>query len=77
MELYHQISLIGRPILIRKKGSPMNCAKYKTISLLYHASKIIFNIIKNRIKGKIEPNLEEDQFGFRSGRRTIEAILTL
>lgn len=55
----------------------MECENYRTISLLSHTSKLMLNIVKNRIKRKIETNLEEDQFGFRAGRGTREAILAL
>ncbi|XP_008184880.1 uncharacterized protein LOC103309928 [Acyrthosiphon pisum] len=38
-------------------------------------SKIILIIIKNRIRKKTEEELDEDQFGFRQGIGTREAIL--
>ncbi|VVC25180.1 Reverse transcriptase domain [Cinara cedri] len=49
----------------------------ETITLLSHASKILLNIIKNRLQGKIEGQLGKEQFGFRRERRTREAILAL
>jgi len=67
----------SRTILIPKKGNPTDCNNYRTISLLTHASKILLNIIKNRIWKKMETNLGEDQFGFRQGMGTREAILAL
>lgn len=64
-------------ITIPKKGNANNCSNYRTISLLSHASKILLNIIKNRLKGKIEEQIDEDQFGFRKNRGTREAIIAL
>lgn len=62
---------------ISKKGNPTECNNYRTISLLTHASKILLNIIRNRIWKKTEINLREDQFGFRQGMGAREAILAL
>ena len=67
----------GWTITIPKKGNALDCTNYRTISILSHASKILLNIVKNRIKGEIELNLGEDQFGFMSGRESREAILAL
>lgn len=69
--------LNSKTVIIPKKGPALDCGNYRTISLLSHTSKIMLNIIKNRIKKKIEANLGEDQFGFRSGKGTREAILAL
>lgn len=44
----------SRTILIPKKGNPTKCSNYRTISLLTHVSKILLNIIKNRILKKTE-----------------------
>jgi len=67
----------NRTILIPKKRNPTECNNYRTISLLTHASKILLNIIKHRIRKKTEINLGEDQFGFKQGMGTREAILAL
>uniref|UniRef100_A0A8D9DT62 Craniofacial development protein 2 n=1 Tax=Cacopsylla melanoneura TaxID=428564 RepID=A0A8D9DT62_9HEMI len=67
----------SRTITIPKKGSATECSNYRTIALLSHASKILLNIIKNRLKRRIDTHLGEDQFGFRSQTGTREAILAL
>jgi len=67
----------SKSITIPKKGNSTNCTNYRTITLLSHASKILLNIIKNRLKGKIEDQLGKEQFGFRRERGTREAILRL
>ncbi|KAF0743667.1 zinc finger MYM-type protein 1-like, partial [Aphis craccivora] len=64
-------------VLIPKKGNSTECNNYRTISLLTHASKILLIIIKNRIQMKIENELDKDQFGFRQGIGTREAILAI
>lgn len=67
----------SKTITLPKKGNASDCGNYRTIALLSHTSKILLNIIKNRLKNKVEQNLDEDQFGFRKGKGTREAILTV
>jgi len=58
----------SRTITIPKKVNANECGNYITISiLLSHGSKILLNIIKNRLREKIEDHLSENQFGFRRG----------
>ena len=51
-----------RTIALPKKGTPMECSNYRTISTLLHASKILLGIIKEIIKNKMEPYVSEVQF---------------
>lgn len=69
----------SRITLIPKKGNSTECNNYRTISLLTHnfCFKNTFEHYKNRIWKKTEINLGEDQFGFRQGMGTREAILAL
>ena len=67
----------SKTITIPKKGNVTECSNYRTLALLSHASKILLGIVKNRLKRKIDENLDEDQFGFRSKKGTREAILAL
>lgn len=67
----------SKTITLPKKGNVSDCSNYRTIALLSHTSNILLNIIKNRLKTKVEQNKDEDQFGFRKGRGTREAILAL
>ena len=46
------------------------------ISLTLHITKIFLRIILNRIKNKIDIEVDEAQFGFRSGRGTREGIFS-
>jgi retron-type reverse transcriptase len=46
----------------------------RTISLIAHASKIVARILRIRMERKIVYALGEDQFGFRRGKGTSDAI---
>ncbi|XKL66382.1 hypothetical protein PGB90_009802 [Kerria lacca] len=63
-------------IMISKKTTPNECEDYRTISLFSYTSKVLARIIHRRILSKMEKRVE-DQFGFRKGRGTGEAILLL
>ena len=60
-----------------KKGDTTKCENYRTISLICHASKIILEIIRSRMKNSIETQMAEEQAGFRIGRGTIEQIFAI
>jgi len=64
-------------ITIPKSEDSTECNNHRTISLINHASKVILEIIKNRMKKFIESNLSEYQAGFRIGRGTIDHIFTI
>jgi hypothetical protein len=61
-------------IALKKKTKATKCSDHRTISLIPHTAKIIAKILKRRIKRKIEDILGEDQFGFRRGKGTRDAI---
>ena len=61
-------------IPLPKKVNAVDCADFRTISLISHASKIILKIIKNRLQAKADMFLGNTQFGFRKGCGTREAI---
>ena len=64
-------------IKIPKKGN-LRCYKnYITISRISHPSKIMLRIILNRLKGKAEKLLSEEQAGFRPKRSTTEHIFNI
>jgi len=64
-------------VMIPKNGNATKCNNYRTLSLLSHTSKMLLNIVNNRIKSRVENNIEEYQFGFRPGKGTREALLAL
>jgi len=57
-----------------KKTQATKCSDHRTISLISHTAKIIATILRRRIERKIGDVLGEDQFGFRRGKGTREAI---
>ena len=64
-------------IPLPKKSNATDCCQYRTISLISHASKILLKIIKKRIDPKIHEVLGENQYGFRPGVGTRDAMATL
>jgi hypothetical protein len=61
-------------IVLMKKTKTSKCSDYRTISLIAHIAKIIANIVIGRIVKKIEGVLGDEQFGFRGGKGTRNAI---
>ena len=61
-------------IPLPKKGNLKQCQNYRTISLISHPSKIMLQIILNRLKTKAEELLAEEQAGFRPDRSSVEQI---
>ena len=53
--------------VIPKVKYTQECDNFRTISLISHASKILLQLIKNRITPIIERNLSDNQLGFRKG----------
>jgi len=66
-------------VLIPKEGKPGDqSSAYRPICLLDEAGKILERIIANRLVRHLSrtgPDLSRDQYGFRSGRSTVDAIL--
>src|SRR2546426_6684274 len=61
-------------IPLQKKQNAVDCADHRTISLISHASKIMLRILTNRIEAKAKDFIGKNQFGFRKGCGTREAI---
>ena len=58
----------------KKKPQATKCSDYRTTSLTAHTAKIVARIFRRRIERKIEDVLGENQFGFRRGKGTRDAI---
>ena len=56
----------------KNKGDVQNCANYRGIKLMSHTMKLWEKVIERRLR--LETQITENQFGFMSGRSTIEAI---
>ncbi|KAL8610857.1 hypothetical protein ACOMHN_056712 [Nucella lapillus] len=50
---------------------------YRTISVISHPSKVMLHVLLNRLKGKSEEILAEEQAGFRPKRSTVEQIFNI
>jgi retron-type reverse transcriptase len=61
-------------ITLKKKPQATKCSDHPTISLIAHTAKIVAKILRRRIEKKTEDVLGEDQFGFRRGKGTRDAI---
>ena len=64
-------------VTMPKKGDLLNCANYRTISMIAHLSKVLLNIMLNRITARSEEFISEEQAGFRANRSTVQQILSL
>src|SRR3984885_14147392 len=64
---------------IKKKPNASKCEDHRTISLITHAAKIMIRILTRRIQAKTEAinEIGDDQFGFRKGMGTRDAIGSL
>jgi len=61
-------------ITLKKKPQATKCSDHRTISLIANTAKIVAKILRRRIEKKIGDGLGEDQFGFRRGKGTRNAI---
>jgi hypothetical protein len=61
-------------VALKKKPQATKCSDHSTISLIAHTAKIVVKILRRRIEKKIEDVLGKDQFGFRGGKVTRDAI---
>src|SRR6478609_8114974 len=61
-------------IPLQKKMNAVECSDHLTISLISHASKILLNIFTNRIEAKTRDFIWRNQFRFRKGCGTRDAI---
>ena len=59
-----------------KKGSPLYCDNYRTLSLINHMGKVLEKMIQIRLSKYCEDNgiLPESQNGFRNDRSTVDAM---
>jgi len=61
-------------IALKKKPQATKYSDHRTLSLSIHTAKIVAKILRRRIEKKIEDVLGEDQFGFRRGKGTRDAV---
>ena len=74
----HGKVVIFSPIAILKPNKPKDDPKsYRPISLLCIPYKIVERLIYNRISPVIDPQLPQEQAGFRPGRSTLDQVAKL
>ena len=61
-------------IPLPKKNNAAHFSDYRTISLICHASKIMLKVLTKRLEAKAHLLLGRNQFGFRKGCGTGDAI---
>ena len=64
-------------ITLPKTGNLQLCQNYRRIGLNGHPSKVMLNIILDRLQPQAEEIITEEQAGFRAGRCTTEQIFNL
>ena len=64
-------------VTIPKVSKAQECSDFRTIALIFHASKVLLHVIKRRITPIIERQLCDCQMGFRKGKGTRDAIFQL
>ena len=76
----HYVSKSGKPsngqrtgkhqssYTIPKKGSTKECANHQTVTLISHASKVMFKILNARLQHYMNQELPDVQAGFKKGR---------
>ena len=60
----------------KKKNTP-RCDEHRTIALIPHGMKVLTKVITNRISGALIDQLDDNQFGFRANRGTLEGVACL
>ena len=61
-------------IPLQKKKGTRKCEEHRTISVIAHVAKILLRVIDRRLRRIMEEVVGEDQFGFRRGMGTRDAI---
>ena len=67
----------GVVVPIFKKGDQRVCSNYRGITLLSLPGKVYARVLEKRVRSIVEPQIEEEQCGFRPGRGTVDQLFTL
>ena len=62
---------------ISKKGNAKECLNDHTVMLIWHASKVMLQILQARLQQYVTQELPDLQAGFRKGRRTRDQIVSI
>ena len=64
-------------VAIPKKSGALECSIHRTISIMSQLGKVLFRVVMNRLRGKINERVLEEPYGFRKGKGTTNAIFAL
>ena len=64
-------------VTLPKKQYTQKCDEHRMIALIPHGMKVLTKIMTNRISEGLIDQLDENQFGFRAGRGTLEGVACL
>ena len=64
-------------IPIPKKENAKECANYRTIALISHASKVMLKILQARLQQYVNHELPDVQAGFRKDKGTRDKIANI
>jgi len=64
-------------VLLHKKGDAQDIGNFRPISLISSSGKLLSKAIANRVESRMETHLSDEQFGFRRGRSTTDAIFVI
>ena len=67
----------GYLIKLPKKGDLSSCSNYRGITLLSIPGKVFNRVLLNRMKDAVDPQLRDQQAGFRKDRSCTDQIATL
>ena len=68
---------VSEIVTMPKIAGTQDCTKYRTLSLISQGSKILLDIIRQRVSYYVSDQIGEEQFGFVSGKGTTDAMLVL
>uniref|UniRef100_A0A3B3CJV2 Reverse transcriptase domain-containing protein n=1 Tax=Oryzias melastigma TaxID=30732 RepID=A0A3B3CJV2_ORYME len=67
----------GVVVPLFKKGDRRVCSNYRGITLLSLPGKVYARVLERRVRPIVEPQIQEQQCGFRPGRGTVDQLYTL
>uniref|UniRef100_A0A8C6KY55 Reverse transcriptase domain-containing protein n=1 Tax=Nothobranchius furzeri TaxID=105023 RepID=A0A8C6KY55_NOTFU len=67
----------GVVVPLFKKGDRRVCSNYRGITLLSLPGKVYSGVLERRVHRIVEPQIQEEQCGFRPGRGTLDQLYTL
>ncbi|KAK3542060.1 hypothetical protein QTP86_011362 [Hemibagrus guttatus] len=67
----------GVVVPLFKKGDRRVCSNYRGITLLSLPGKVYSRVLERRVQPLVEPQIQEEQCGFRPSRGTLDQLYTL